>query len=194
MTSRGLLLLGVLLLLVPAVAFGQAAPTLVVLVRHAEKAANPPDDPGLSPAGRARAEALATALAEADVDAIVVTQYKRTQDTAAPLAAARKRTPVVIAAGADTDRHAADVAASVRKQPPGSLVLVVGHSNTVPAIVAALGGPDLEEICESEYANFFTLVVPPSGTPRLLLSTYGAPDRTTGMPCGRTMRQDPPKH
>jgi hypothetical protein len=82
------------------------------------------------------------------------------------------------------------VAASIRRQPAGSLVLVVGHSNTVPAIVAALGGPALEEICDSEYANFLTLIVPSSGSPRLLLSAYGAPDPATGTPCGRTMRQD----
>ena len=182
------------LLLLPSVAFGQAAPVVVVLVRHAEKAARPADDPGLSPAGRARAEALAAALAEADVDAIVVTQYKRTQDTAAPLAATRKLTPLVIAAGADTARHAADVATSIRRQPAGSLVLVVGHSNTVPAIVEALGGPALEEICDNEYANFLTLIVPPSGSPRLLMSAYGAPDPTGGLPCGRTMRQTPRKN
>jgi hypothetical protein len=73
MPFRGFVL-GVLLLLLPSVAFGQAAPVVVVLVRHAEKAASPADDPGLSQEGRARAEALAAALAEADVDAIVVTQ------------------------------------------------------------------------------------------------------------------------
>jgi broad specificity phosphatase PhoE len=188
MVLRGVLL-GVLLLLLPATSLAQAPPLVVVLVRHAEKATDPPEDPALSAAGRARAEALAAALADADLDAVVVTQYKRTQETGAPAAQARGLTPIVIEAGADTGRHAAEVAAAIRREPPGSLVLAVGHSNTVPAIIRALGGPPLEEICEGEYANFFTLVVPASGAPRLLTTTYGAPDRNTGTPCGRTMRQ-----
>jgi broad specificity phosphatase PhoE len=188
MTPRTLVL-GGLLLLVPATGLPQSAPLVIVLVRHAEKAPEPPADPALSLAGRARAGALAAALADADVDAVVVTQYRRTRDTAGPAAAAHGLTPVVVEAGKDTERHAAEVAAAIRRQPPGSLVLAVGHSNTVPAIIRALGGPSLDEICDSAYANFFTLIVPASGRARLLTSTYGAPDQTGGTPCNRTMRQ-----
>lgn len=191
MVLRGVLP-GALLLLLPATSLAQAPPLVVVLVRHAERAADPTADPPLSAAGRARAEALAAALDDADLDAVVVTQYKRTRETAAPAAEARGLTPIVIEAGSDTGRHAAEVAAAIRRQLPGSVVLAVGHSNTVPAIIRALGGPALEEICEGEYASFFTLVVPASGSPRLLKTTYGAPDRDAGTPCGRTMRQGPP--
>ena len=163
----------------------EAAPTVVVLVRHAEKAITPTTDPGLTDAGRARAEALAEALRDARVDAIVTSQFERTRKTAEPLAVARRLTPVVTQAGSDTPTHVRDVAAAVRRQPAGGLVLVVGHTNTIPPIIAALGGPQLPDICDAEYSRLFTLVLPPAGSPRLIQSTYGAPDRAE--PCGRTM-------
>jgi broad specificity phosphatase PhoE len=163
----------------------QPAPVIVVLVRHAERASAPPDDPGLSDAGRARAEALAEALEHARVDAVITTQYERTRRTAEPLARGRQLTPVIIRAGADTAAHVREVATAVRLQPPGSFVLVVGHSNTVPAIVGALGGPTLPDLCDAEYATLFALVLPADGAPRLVRSSYGAPDPPE--PCGRTM-------
>ena len=64
----------------------QAQPTQVVVVRHAEKSGLPADDPDLSPEGQARAQALARLLQPADVSTIIVTSYRRTQQTAAPLA------------------------------------------------------------------------------------------------------------
>ena len=167
-------LLVVLVLALPLPAFAQATePSLVVLVRHAEKAAEPADDPALSDAGRARAEALAAALRDAGVTAIVTTQFKRTRDTAQPLAAARGLQPEVVAA-AKGEAHAQAVAAAVRKHA-GGVVLVVGHSNTVPAIIAALGGPRLPDLCDSAYADLFVLV-PGAGEARLVRSLYGAGD------------------
>jgi broad specificity phosphatase PhoE len=162
-----------------------AGPSVVILVRHAEKAASPPDDPGLTDAGRARADALAEALREARVDAVITSHFERTRTTADPIAAARHLTPVVVQAGTDTLTHVREVAAAVRRQPAGGLVVVVGHSNTIPPIIAELGGPQLPDICDDEYAGLFTLVLPPGGAPRLIRSTYGAPDAAE--PCGRTM-------
>ena len=162
-----------------------AAPTIVVLVRHAEKAASPADDPGLTDAGRARADALAQALRDARVDAVITSQYERTRKTAEPIATARHLTPVVVRAGTDTEAHVREVAAAVRSQAAGGLVVVVGHTNTIPPVIAALGGPQLPDICDAEYARLFTLVLPAGGSPRLIQSTYGAPDPAE--PCGRTM-------
>ena len=68
-------------------------PALVLLVRHAEKAAEPTDDPPLTAAGAERAQALATALHDAGVTAIITTQLRRTPATALPLATARGLTP-----------------------------------------------------------------------------------------------------
>lgn len=162
---------------------------IVVLVRHAERAAAPSDDPGLSQAGKARAEALADALADARVDAIITTQFARTKATAEPLARARRLTPSVVTGGADTAVHAREVAAAVKALAPGSLALVVGHSDTVPAIIAALGGPALDDLCDAEFATMFTLIVPSNGPPRLLRTTYGAPDPPMPADCGRTMKK-----
>jgi broad specificity phosphatase PhoE len=60
------------------------AQVTVILSRHAEKAAAPPKDPPLTEAGKKRAEVLAFMLADAGVDAIYVTEFQRTKQTAAP--------------------------------------------------------------------------------------------------------------
>ena len=170
---------------VPPMHAQDAAPRVVVLVRHAEKAANPANDPGLTDAGRARAVALAEALRDARVDAVITSHYARTRSTAGPVAAARHLEPVVLQADTDTAAHVREVAAAVRRQPGGGVVLVVGHTNTIPPIIAALGGPQLPDICDGQYARLFTLVLTRNGSPRLIQSTYGAPDPDE--PCGRTM-------
>lgn len=160
-----------------------AAPaTLVLLVRHGEKAAAPADDPPLSDAGRARAQALAAALADARVSAIVVSSRRRTLDTAAPLAAARRLTPEVVPIGGSTTEHVAAVAAAVRRHA-GGVVLVVGHSNTIPAIVAALGGPRLPDLCDASYATLLALELPADGAPRLVRAAFGAPDPADAATC-----------
>jgi broad specificity phosphatase PhoE len=165
-------LLVALVLVLPLPALAQAtAPSIVILVRHAEKAAAPAADPALSPAGVARAQALAAALRDAGVTAIVTTQFKRTRDTAQPLAAARGLQPEVVAA-AKGEAHAQAVAAAVRRHL-GGVVLVVGHSNTVSAIIAALGGPRLPDLCDSAYSDLFVLV-PGAGESKLVRSRYGA--------------------
>lgn len=147
---------------------------LVVLVRHAEKAEAPPDDVALSEAGRARGRALAEALASAHVDAIVTSQFRRTRETAEPVATASRVAPTIVPTESDNGAHARAVADRVRQA--GSTVLVVGHSDTVPAIISALGGPDVGSICEAEYANLFLLVLAEGQPPRLVRSTYGKAD------------------
>lgn len=134
-----------------------AEPPLVVLVRHAEKAAEPGADPGLSPAGQARAQALQAALGFAGIGVVVTTQYRRTRETAQPVAERLKLVPTVVEArrGEDAAVHIADLVAAVRQQTKP--VLVVGHSNTVTALVAALGGPVLPELCESSFGHLFVL-------------------------------------
>jgi len=147
-----------------------ATPDLVILVRHAERAAEPAADPGLTPAGEQRAQALARALADAHVSAIVTTQFRRTRDTAAPLARALGLQPQVVEARrGDGAGHIRDVADAVRAL--SGTVLVVGHSNTVPAILAALGGPVVPELCEGSFQHAF--VLRPGARPALLRLSYG---------------------
>lgn len=150
---------------------------LVVVVRHAEKAAVPGDDPPLSELGAARAAALGAVLKDAPVRAVIVTPRRRTRETAAAVLAARGLTPVVVPFGTGVAEHARAVAEAVRAAGGGT-VLVVGHSNTVPAILAALGAPRLPDLCDAAYANLF--VVRPGPTPAdpatLVRATYGAAD------------------
>jgi broad specificity phosphatase PhoE len=157
-------------------------PTLVVLVRHAEKAAAGGRDPELSEAGTARAAALAEALAGTPVDVVVTTQLQRTRLTAAPLLRKHALTPEVVPTGSATDAHVRAVADAVRRHA-GKTVLVVGHSNTVPAIVGALGGPALGELCEHEYSNLYVMVLRPDAAPSLVRSRFGDPDPEATDPC-----------
>jgi broad specificity phosphatase PhoE len=149
-----------------------APPTVVVLVRHAEKAPQPAADPPLSEAGAARAKALVAVARDAGVSAIITTQYVRTKATAEPTATALNVTPEIVNAG-PMPAHAKAVADQVLKHAGGT-VLVVGHSNTIPAIVGALGAPQPKELCDSEYDQVFVVVLGDAGPPRLLRSKYGA--------------------
>lgn len=146
-----------------------AQSTTVVLVRHAEKV-DDSADPILSETGSARAAALADALADAGVTAIFTTQFQRTRLTAAPLGERAGVTPIVVAA--TSGNHIADVAARVREAANEGTVVVVGHSNTVPAIILALGGPDVGQIPDSQYHNLFVLTLSDGGV-RLIRGEYG---------------------
>lgn len=151
------------------------APTVVILVRHAEKARGGGDDPPLTREGQARAQALADALAGSRVDAIVTTQYRRTRDTAAPLAATRRITPEVVDVHQGGDQ-VGRIAQAVRRHA-GQVVVVVAHAETVARIIAALGGPHLPDLCDAEYAHLFVLTLRPGAEPSLVHARYGAPDR-----------------
>jgi len=147
-----------------------AMPDLVILVRHAERAAEPAGDPALTPAGEQRAQALAQALAGLRVNAIVTTPLRRARDTAAPLAKALGVQPQVVEARGGA--HVPAVVEAVRAQT--GVVLVVGHSNTVPAILAALGGPKLADLCETSFHHAFLLQLG-ADAPRWAQFSYGAP-------------------
>ena len=155
-----LVLLAALLVSLPAV-----AQVTVIMTRHAEKAATPPKDPPLTEAGRQRAEMLASMLADSGVDAIYVTELQRTQQTAAPLAARVHVSPTVIAAD-DTQA----LVKAIRARQSG-VVVVVGHSNKLPEVIAGLGGPKVK-IADPEYNNLFVLTVGATQTSLLRLH-YG---------------------
>jgi broad specificity phosphatase PhoE len=177
--------LAVLLAALVAARADAQSSTLVLLVRHAEKAAQPANDPPLTPAGETRARALADMLANAGISQIISTPYERTMGTAAPLA---KRLGLIIelipipagtasAPLASVDalaRHVQAVADAVRRYA-GEAILVVGHSNTIPAIAAALGAPRLPDLCDGDYDQIFVLELRPSGPPRFMRTRFGAP-------------------
>jgi broad specificity phosphatase PhoE len=179
------------LLAAPAAASAQQA-TTVILVRHAEKVTSNPLDqnPSLTPEGEQRARDLVAALRGRRVDAIVTTQLKRTRQTARPLAESLHLTPVETHMGRNSDTAAARVATLIRTRHQGQTVLVVGHSTTVPKIIALLGGPALGPICESAYGNLFTLVLPSRGQVRFTHGHYGAADPPGGHECVNGIKEE----
>lgn len=176
----------------PTYARAQSSNTVVILVRHAEKAAEPGTDPALSAAGEARARALADAFQSTKIAAVLTTPFKRTIATAAPLAKAEGVTPVVVPVNAGVPAYARSVADMVRNDYAGRAVVIVGHSNTIPAVITALGGPTVNDLCENEYSTVYTLTLNGSATPKLEATHYGVPDaagasgcRTMSMPLNR---------
>ncbi|HEX6372958.1 MAG TPA: phosphoglycerate mutase family protein [Longimicrobium sp.] len=170
---RPLLLIALLLAAAPLAAQDS---TVVVIVRHAEKAVVEAgnNDPPLSEAGIARAAALREALDGLHFDAVIATERQRTQATARPVTEAHGLTPEIVSLR-HGPAHVDSVAAAVRRHA-GHTILVVGHSNTVPAIVHTLGGPHLPDLCEPQFSNLFVLVLKPGAEPRYERRTYGAPD------------------
>ena len=159
----------------------QASPTVVIVVRHAEKAVAPANDPPLTEAGVARARALVDVLAAADVQAVISTPLVRTRETARPTAEAHGLTVETVALGPTVAEHAKAVADAVRKHA-GHTVLVVGHSNTVTSIIAALGGPRLPDLCDAQYSMLYTVVLD-GARARLVQGAYGAPSTDPSGTC-----------
>jgi broad specificity phosphatase PhoE len=151
----------VVIVLSPAVARAQK---LVFVVRHAERAdagatmsqMRGQADPPLSAAGMARARKLAAMLADAGIKAIYTTEFVRTQQTAQPLADRLKIAEQHMAA-----KDTPALVAAIRRQHPDDIVLVVGHGDTVPDVIKALGGPAIT-LGANEYDNLF-IVVPATG-------------------------------
>jgi broad specificity phosphatase PhoE len=144
----------------------------VIVVRHAEKAATPADDPPLTAAGEERAKDLLAAIRDAGVSAAITTQFARTKATAQPTVAALSLQTEIVTAGSAAS-HPQDVAAAVRKHA-GHTVLVVGHSNTVPAIIEALGAKRPAAICDAEYDNLYVVTIAADGKAGVIHSKFGA--------------------
>ena len=150
--------------------------TTVILVRHAEKNIEPSNpDPDLSPAGRARAQELVHVLGEEGVNAIYATQYKRTQDTVRPLAAKLGLSVNLVDA-----KNTQELVNQIVTVHSGQTILVAGHNNTVPEIIAALGGGNFPVIPETEYDNLFVVTVYRSGKAKVVKLKYGSAIQATG--------------
>jgi len=136
----------------------KSAVTNIYLSRHAEKAGG--ENPGLLPAGEDRAERLARKLRGNKVAAVYATGYRRTQATAAPVAQANGLSVRTYDAGATAARLTEGWVARHR----GETIFVVGHSNTVPALVNALiGEKRFKDIDENNYDRLFKVTVGADG-------------------------------
>ena len=129
--------------------------TLFVIVRHAEKATGDAKDPNLSETGHSRAQRMAERLAVQRMTAVYATDYRRTQQTAAPTA----RTQGLEIRTYDASALAADFVARLRREHSAGFVLVVGHSNTVAAIAGALCACAVAPLREDEYDRWITITI-----------------------------------
>ncbi len=135
-------------------------PTQVILVRHAERT-DEKRDPGLTEAGLARVQDLVKVLSGEKVTTVITTQPKRNRLTAEPLAKHFSIAPTVVPMGADgVEQHVVEVVKAVRAAPGGTVV-VVGHTNTLVPITAALGGGKIDDYPHCEYSRLVTLKVGP---------------------------------
>ena len=164
MTRSALVLLTLAALL--ASARGAPAQEAIYVVRHAERADQSPDS-ALSSEGVGRANTLRDVLRDAGVTRIVTSELRRTIDTAAPLAAASHLAPQQVPAADLPALVAAIEAVGVRDR-----VLVVGHSNTVPALLRALRVDPAITIADGEYDNLFVVIPQKEGRPVLLRLKY----------------------
>ena len=150
-----------------------AAEQVIFVVRHAERAdggagtggMTAANDPPLSAAGAERAKRLAATLASAGVAHAFTTEFRRTRDTAAPLAAKAGIAPTVV-----SSKDGAGLVRQIREAKGN--VLIVGHSNTVPEILKQLGVTTPISIADDEYDNLFVVVRPATGEPTLIRLRY----------------------
>jgi broad specificity phosphatase PhoE len=154
------------LLIAAAIAPRASGQEAVYLVRHAERASTAADSP-LSPAGEARARHLATLLHDAGITTIFTTDLRRTIQTAAPLANTINLTPTVIAAS-DT----AALIARIHSANKHDRLLIVGHSNTVPDVLRALGVSPAITIADTEFDNLFIVIPRGDTAPTMLRLRY----------------------
>ena len=109
------------------------------------------------------------------IAAIYATQYKRTQQTVKPLADKLGLTVTQIEA-----KQTAELVKQIRAGNRGQVIFIAGHNNTAPEIIAALGGPKLPIIPETDFDNLYILTVTSDGSAKLLQLKYGSPLPASG--------------
>ncbi len=163
------------------VAFGLAwffesqATTTVIFVRYAERADGQGENPGLSPAGQARAEELARVVGDADVvagvDAIFATQYRLTQETADPIAR-RLRLPVQVMDVTDVNGLLKRILTDYK----GKVVLVVTHTEPLPVLIRELhGSKKVPPLAKEQHDDLYIVSIPWYGKVKTLRLKYGVP-------------------
>lgn len=158
-------------LTLPDFLFGgvQGPITTLFLVRHAEKVVDGSSDPPLTPAGAARANELAYILKHVELDAVYSTPYVRTQQTVLPTAREKGLEVKLYKPGE------VDFLKKVLEASSGGIVLIVGHSNTIPVLINELAGrSDFSDLEDAVYDNLFIASVPNQGKAVILRMRFGA--------------------
>lgn len=153
-------------------------PITVFLARHAERADAPREDPPLTEAGVARAQSLARILGKSGIKAIYTSQFLRTRATAEPIAKQLGIESVAISLKLSTSNPREVSAESIQEmvdkilQRPGENALVIGHGNSVPPLIKALGGDITPTIDEKEFDDLFVVTVYAKGKARVTHLKY----------------------
>jgi len=164
---------GVFMIAVAFAYWNSATTTTIVLVRHAEKQVGAISDAPLSPEGEVRASRLAQMFGGSEqygrIRKIYVTDTRRTQQTAAGLAQRLNLKPEIVDAKTDSR----ELARRALRENRGSSALIVGHSNTVPEIVAALAHVDnVPAMGDEEFDTLYVVTVPTIGKASILRMKY----------------------
>ena len=178
MNRQILLLIALLLCVVPSFAKDDFTPKTIFLVRHAEREAEPQQDPALNQKGVARSQELARLLAAAGIKAIYTSQFARTKQTGEPLANKLGLivTPISLKTNPNNPRQIAEESTKevVNKilDSTGD-VLLVGHSNSIPDVIKMLGGDVVPTIDDRQFDNLFIVTVYAKGKAKVTQIKYG---------------------
>jgi len=127
---------------------------LIFIVRHAETDPKGGNNPSLTGEGQARANWLTSMIQDEQLNAIYVTKTTRSMQTAAPTS-----TATGIPTTAYPALDAAGLATTIRASENTNATLVIAHSNTVPTIIAALGGPTFEDLEHDSFDHFYAVML-----------------------------------
>jgi len=169
--------------IVPAIVLGvilfcfdsSQAQQVIFLVRHGETVAPKGTDlRPLSEAGQRRAVFLAKLLKDSGINAIYTSDLERAVKTAEPLAESLRIEPKPLSQlnVSFKPNDIEDFVNRLRSEHRQDVVLVVGHSNSVPALLKGLGYPAEVKIPETEFDNLFVLIPGNDGPPKLLRLRY----------------------
>ena len=140
---------------------------MILLVRHAEKADATSQDPELSAEGKRRAERLVRTIGKFRPGAFYSTDYKRTRDTLAPLAAKRKKEIEIYDA-----RRPQELIDRIMKSGTKRFV-VSGHSNTIPGLANLIAKKELfKNLDDSEYSVIWLIKLKDGKVSRFELLDY----------------------
>jgi broad specificity phosphatase PhoE len=162
--------IAILFIIIVGYTYWLKQPTVVLIIRHAEKASVPGNNQPLSPAGRERAQTLVHVAGEAGVGTIYATQFLRTQQTVQPLAS-HLGIPITLVNAADVD----GLINKLWRDQQGRVVLIAGHDTTVPQIIEKLGGGRIAPIAPDKFDNLFIVIIPWIGRVKTVHLKYGNP-------------------
>jgi phosphohistidine phosphatase SixA len=154
--------------------------TTVFLIRHAEKAEAPREDPPLNDSGRLRSQALSRILGQSDIKAIYTSQYQRTIQTAEPLAKQLGITATSLPLKMSQSNPREVSEQSIKEitgkiyERAGEASLVIGHSNTIPEVIKMLGGDNVPKIDEQKFDDLFVVTIFAKGKAKVVHLKYEA--------------------